>query len=83
MQRAHVFALATVGAFVAGDNRQAIHDHHGVRRTDPFTELASIASFDLYEGWLAQGNGPHTSAIFRRWMTDTYCPGPYPLAPIW
>ncbi len=33
--------------------------------------------FDLYEDWLAQENGPHSSEVFHRWMTDVYCPGPY------
>ena len=33
--------------------------------------------FDLYEDWLAKGNGPHSPKVFHHWLTDAYCPGPY------
>ena len=32
--------------------------------------------FDLYEEWLAQGHGPHSSEVFHHWMAAEYCPGP-------
>jgi hypothetical protein len=44
----------------------------------PLGKTANIDRFfDLYEEWLARGNGPHSAAVFRRWLTQEYCPGPY------
>jgi hypothetical protein len=32
--------------------------------------------FDLYAAWLRDHGLPHSSAVFRRWCLDDYCPGP-------
>jgi len=31
--------------------------------------------FDLYAEWLGQHGLAHSQAVFRRWLTDGYCPG--------
>jgi hypothetical protein len=33
--------------------------------------------FDLYSEWLAKKELPHSPAVFRRWLEQDYCPGPY------
>ena len=33
--------------------------------------------FRMYRGWLAEEELGHSSALFRRWVNDEYCPIPY------
>jgi protein tyrosine phosphatase (PTP) superfamily phosphohydrolase (DUF442 family) len=33
--------------------------------------------FDYYEAWLAGRGEPHSSTLFRTWVREHYCPGPY------